>query len=1831
MRVHSALLVGIVVLSCEKPGSISEPSPPPAAPPAPEIAVTFTSPAAGREEVREVTAIFSRPMDTRELPIALTPAVPGEARWLGDHTLVFTPRAPLPEGRYEASISGSARAKSGAVLGSPHRWSFTSARQRPTKSTSGEEHDDAKYLDVEWMSIREGRALSAGREVQVTFNAPPQLDDLRALARFEIPGAIAIRTEPRTIGKEDRILAIRPEVPLPEKAGVEVKLVIDAGVRARDGFLPMRTRREGSFPTFVPLRVQHLDCPIGPNGRVLVRLSDSVDTKRFLEEVQVEPPLPLRLFFSPERSEYVSFSGPFVKETTYRFTLPVAGDSKDLSARHVATCAVPAPRPTLRFATEGFLLESGGPKEIPLWSSHTPRVRLRLSRVSPERLPAAMQRHDLPRNLPFVREELRPAHPRLHTTQHLFDPSAALTRGHGLALLEAEASDEKGTTLTGGHADLLVNVTDLGLTTKHAPTSTLVWVTRLSTGRPVSGATVRAAGLDGTRLAEAQTDEDGVAELVTPPAGGGSEGGALDIFAAAGDDLAWLRTDHKSWHFSPDIEESSADLGWRPGQAAVLRGMIFTERGVYRPGDTVRLKAIVRSEAAQLETRPGHKVRVDVADSRGKPLLTREMTLSEFGTFTLDVPLAAAAPLGEYTVSVHEPGHTDREGLSADFRVDEYRTPDFEVKVSSSRTAWFAWETPEIAVSARYLFGAKMPRAPLRWKVTRRRSSFTPPHHPSFAFRPEIEPWEGQRASPRSRYVASEEGFLDEAGERTIPVRYTQGDETYTVEAEVTGLDRTTVAGRAQLTVHPASFYLGIQSAARYLELGEPLRGDLVAVEPSCGRVAGVPIEAVLYHGSWRSVRRLNRYRRASTTSRPGLEIVGRCRLRSQKTPVSCALTPREGGHYVLWASALDAAGREAVTSLSFYVFGHTRAAWRRTDSEKIVLHADEREYRVGQTARILVENPFPEAEALITIERERVLQRFRQRLIGPAPALRIPVTEEMLPNVFVSAVLTRGRLPGSWPRASDDDDPGRPAVRVGYALVRVSPEARRMKVALSPERLEYRPREEVMVRLRTTDLAGQAIPAEVAVWAADEGVLSLTDYTTPDPVPAMGGVRGLGVVTTDNRVDILRREGFTPKGRHAGGGGGHGPARTDFRAVAFFDPAVRTDLRGEATVRFRLPDTLTTFRIMAVATSRGQRFGRAEAKVVCKRPLLLQPALPRFVRAGDRFEAGVVVHNLTAAPGAVTVRARGVGVAIEGKSEAEARVESRRRAEVRFAFVAKQPGVARFRFEVALGKERDALEVTRPVHLDTATESVGVNGEARAETTLQLAPPVPARRDAGRLELVVSGSRLAGVAGGFTWLLEYPYGCGEQTTSRLLALLALREVAEVAGEALARDPADMIRAGIARLSTFQTKRGGFSLWSGGEEEPWVTSYILFALAEAAKRGHEVDAGVIERGLGRLRALLSENRGIDAMTKAYALYALAAFGLADEGLASLLFADRAQMGTDGRALLAHTLWRMGDGDRAGALLHELIGEARVDEGGVRFPAQTGFHHFGSEVRTMALVLEALAPVDPGHPLVAALAKGLLAATRDGHWYTTQETASALLALSASEREESPVRQVRVLVGDEERLAARFGPGEKAFRKLLLPASELPGIAPLRVLPSGGAVHYSARLVFVPEDPPRAPRDQGIAIARTYEPVRAVAPGAAGLATPSESEIAAGSLVRVTLHLAVAGKVEHVVVDDALPAGLEPVNLSLATSPGEGENAASSAFTHDEMHDDRVILYANALGPGLYRYPYLARAVTPGRFSVPAARAEAMYDPSVTGATAAGLLTVVAPAGGVATR
>lgn len=1411
----------------------------------------------------------------------------------------------------------------------------------------------------------------------------------------------------------------------------------------------------------------------------------------------------------------------------------------------------------------------------------------------------------------------------------------------------------------------LVQVTNLGISVKDSPQNTLVLVTRLDDARPVAGAKVTIRTPDNAVFWSGETGENGIAVAPSTALRDPEKSWELAFVVTAekDGDIAYVGSDWNegvaSWYFGVNYDISEA----KP----ILRGSVFTDRGVYKLGEEVHVKAILRADSATGIGLLPEKTSLEVAvtDSQGAEVDKRTISLNAFSAADWTFKLPEEAPLGSYTITAKAPGQ-QRE-VRGPFLVAAYRRPDFRVDVNLAGESSLAGGSLTGVVSGRYLFGAPMKGRSARW-IYSRTPLFSVPGAVEKSYPPERWVFLDSAAEERSwegENLQRKEGTLDGEGalRLNLATAISAGKPyQYELEGEVTDLSRQTIAGRASFRVDPAPWYVGVKQPPTFAEAGKGMDTEILAVDLSGKPAANVTVRVNLSQIQWHSVRRAEGKGFFTWETERRKTPAGSWTVTTADKPVALPIPLARGGYYVLTATASDGAGRSTTTSAGFYALGGGYTAWERYDHNRIDLVPERKTYRPGETARVLVKSPWEEATALLTTEREGVRTQKTFRLTSTQQTVAVPIAEEDIPNLYVSLLLLKGRT-GTY-ATKDTSDPGKPAFRLGYTELRVEDVGKRLAVAVAADKEEYRPAEKARLQVAVKDSTGRAgAAAEVTLWAVDYGVLSLTGYQPPDVADSVYVQKALQVSNEDSRQNIVSRRVTVPKGAAEGGGGGEAegpgsPVRRDFRVLAFWLGSLVTDAQGKAQTTVMLPESLTTYRIMAVAGDRSSRFGRGDDEVRISKPVLLQAAFPRFLAVGDTALFGAVAHNQLKEKGTAVVTIQSLHpsvLEIAGEPRKVVELPGGGSEEVRFSVRAKAVGSARVRMSVTLAGESDSFEEVLPIRVLSSPEVVAAYGQADPTARESLALPQEVLPGFGGLSLELSGTALVGLGEGARYLVEYPYGCAEQRASTAVALLLAADL----GEAFrlpgieAGKLKETARATLRELEAFQCENGGFSFWKGecAFVSPYLTSYVLSVFQQAKRLGNAVPGSLLERGYTYLEKSLGEapptNEGFwPAYTswQAFAVKVLTEGGRDQDSAITRLYGYADRMPVFALSYLFDALTAKGEtGERREELLRRMT-NAVLPEGGSAHVEELSDPYllwfWNSNVRSTSIVLGSLVRHTEDRTLVPGLVRWLMRVRKNGRWGNTQENALAMAALVEYYKKyekEVPDFTGLVSLGPKVLVKEEFEGRAAVARTTALPMKEL-----LASAPSGGALplsfekkgkgtlHYTARLQYASAELPQAGLDQGFRIERAFLPAGEKTAAASGNAYK------AGELVRVTLTFQLPKERRYVAVTDPLPAGFEPVESYFATTASDlareqrdqedgprdwTEQWARGGFDHVERHDDRVLLFATRLSEGRHTFSYVVRATTAGAFRTAPARGEEMYEPEVFGRSASDVVEV----------
>ncbi|MEM6996408.1 MAG: alpha-2-macroglobulin family protein, partial [Myxococcota bacterium] len=720
---------------------------------------------------------------------------------------------------------------------------------------------------------------------------------------------------------------------------------------------------------------------------------------------------------------------------------------------------------------------------------------------------------------------------------------------------------------------------------------------------------------------------------------------------------------------------------------------------------------------------------------------------------------------------------------------------------------------------------------------------------------------------------------------------------------------------------------------------------------------------------------------------------------------------------------------------------------------------------------------------------------------------------------------------------------------------------------------------------------------------------------------------------------------------------------RDVFATTAYFNGEVLTDEHGMANVEIAMPENLTTFRIMAVAVDpdHADHFGNGETTVTVRKPIMVRPSLPRFANFGDRFEASVMVDNLTEDPQNILVGTRGLNVELSGSEEKFVEVPAGESREVRFSMAAKEVGRMRLQFAVMSNAGRDATEVTVPVHYPATAKAFADYGAIDATTQRVLEPPADALPDFGGLEVSMSSTALSGLEGAVEYLINYEYECAEQTASRILPIFALGDIIQEFPIATVsdRDKRDLLaNDGIKKLLDRQNYDGGFRYWERGDSWPYLTNWVVLALLEGKRQGYKVDADALNNALNYVENFVRYGhdtrwgRYYDWTSRAFGLWLLSGEGRGKD-LFEKVWGHRKDLPFYARAQMMAVAHRFGKTKVRDEIRKELDDAVVESAKAIHFIERTTEADadglsllMHSSVQTDAIVMMALLETAPTDTTLPKIMAGIMA-DRDpslgGRWGSTHANAWALLGASRyyeSVEATEPDFVARIWIDDD------FG-GEQSFKGRSMTTVDqtvamksILGAAQREVTlekDGPGKLYYRLGLRYAPKDLKLPADDQGFEVYREYEAL----PDAAGKVDPEAVKraedgswvVKGGTDLRVTIHVVARDRASYVVVDDALPAGFEGQNPRFLTSgarPAAASRTVSPTrwwwpwwqFDHTDLRDDRMLLFADFMPAGVYTYSYTARATTLGTFHLPPIKAEAMYEPERYGHSASSEVRVV---------
>ena len=1390
----------------------------------------------------------------------------------------------------------------------------------------------------------------------------------------------------------------------------------------------------------------------------------------------------------------------------------------------------------------------------------------------------------------------------------------------GFYVVEIE-SEILGSTLLGKPAPMYVSaaamVTNLSVHFKWGGESSLVWATHLNDASTAAGVDIHILDCEGKTRWQGKTENDGTARVgklpedrELPSCANGAFSSGLAVVVEADGDMAFTLTTWDSgiepWRFGLPTEWDS-DFN---------RIHTVFDRTLLRPGETTHMKHIPRRRVvAGFAEFPAREIKDTVTIIHEGSNQKYEIPLSwnPGGNAESSWNIPKDARLGRYVVYLNSAAESNEYAsriYSGSFRVEEYRVPIMRAILRAPVKDQIAPEKITVDFSANYLSGGGAGHLPVKFRYLLSRQYYmpVPVDYDDFVFNYE-KIVEGVRrsddedsAEQQQHAVVSRDLTLDAMGTARAVIDGLPGiNVPMNILAELDFKDPNgeTQTVSTNIPLWPAAVRVGIKTDS-WTSSRAALKFQVAVIGIDGKPVAGTPVKTTLfqqktYSHRTRLVGGFYAYSNSFETRKVELFCEGNT---DQRGLLSCEGQTTVSGNLILEATARDASGRESVASTSVWIVGDADWWFAASDSDRMDVLPEAKRYESGDNVRLQVRMPFPKATALITVEREGVSEVFVRELSGKEPIIELPVSENWAPNVFVSVLAVRGRADNVQPSATVDL--GRPSFRLGIAEIQVGWRAHELNVRVSPEKPVYKVRDKARVKVSVATADGSRLPAgsEVAIAAVDEGLLELMPNDSWDLLDAMMGRRSYGVRTYTAQMQVIGKRHFGLKALPQGGGGGKGMTREFFDTLLLWKGNLKLDALGEAEIEIPLNDSLTSFRVVAIATGDVDRFGTGSASFRTSQDLILFSGIPSLARSGDRLAAIFTARNATELPMRAQFSLKIEPISGSQKLQ-EIKLDAGESREIRFDFTVPE-GIGELRYTLEASTDdgaSDVMVITQKILPAVPVRTIQATiTQMDGSFSIPIERPADAVLGAGELRVTFQARLVDGLDGVIEYMSRYPYTCLEQQASQAVAL---RDT-ELWKSVMSKLPAYLDRDGLVKF---------FPVMNEGDDT--LTAYLIAIAHEA---DWEIPSNVKEQmiaGLtgfieGRVKRYLNMLPTSDlAMRKLAAVEALAREGKASRDLISSITIVPQIWPTSAVIDWLSILTRMKDYPNRDTDIREAQQILRS-----RLNLQGTTMGFSTESSDRLWWLMVSVDVNAARLLISELdrpewkediprlARGVLGRQRSGRWDTTVANAWGRLAMEkfSTRFENNPItgKSAASLAGQTKGVDWRETPEGNSI-SFMWPES--PAVLDLKMDGTGEPWVTVQSLAAILS---KEPVSSGFNIKRTVFPVD----------RKYEGVWTTGDVMRVRLELESQSDMTWVVVSDPVPSG----SSILGTGLGRG----SAITVRDEERDGLVLPafeersfeayreYYSYVPKGKWVVEYTLRLNNPGLFQLPPTRVEALY-------------------------
>ncbi len=1813
----------------------------------------------------------------------IEPPLKGVFRWYGSSLLSFdATEAADPLQSYEIILSEKTTSLYGKKLTGKKSFSTEAEALRIKYFKPGAEYSKKTYT---WFP-NDDVPFEAAKECQVRFNYQVKASEIRNLSKVYVYGKeCGFTVEQET---EDTLLY---KIDFPDE-------------KKDDGEINIKIEQPGT--TGVPLNVSYFtlqrfranycneeETNNFQSNPVYIYFSHQVDEKTVLGNISTRPEMEIT-------EENIKVSGLSVAV----FNLPVTFGSKytitvksgiqdvygrSLSEEKVFSVTVPEAASKVNFKNYGAkILEAKFPHKMVFdYQNVKADSQYQLAKT---KKPFSYKNAALNDGTEIVKKlKTSPLNERIFEVVEM-DP--LLENGKGWVSFDAKVNlwsrHRKEIYTNENHAT--VQVTDLGVTVRYGINKVVVLVTNLSDGKPVPnakvywyegyGREVAYENMKNEAIAQGVTEENGLAVVDTSVAG--TLTSPFILVETDDDAVTFYPSSHSPWRNGVYNTERYQTAGKKKEVT-----FIFSDRGLYKPGETVSFRGIDRDLLLGEYSPWVGDYTVELKEDRWyKPKVVSTLTgsTSESGGFSGSFDIPSDLEPGDYKIAFKRKGSSEEKSTS--INVAFFERLKFQSSISIPKVPVTVGDTLQGTLKASYLAGGALSGASYYSSWIREPWYFETedPEFKKFRFGP-------VDANGGRNYLSDDGGQLSADGEAKLSITAESGElkgvpYRYRVSATVTDVSNMSVTAQGASVVHPALYYLGLAKApgdSAWARAGQnqDFIFKMADLEGSAVKNAADPekmvkalsgenkvLNVTLSRDVWNLVKQNGVYGGIYTRYEKTTEVE-----ESKKVYLAAegkiSVTPKQVGYYTLTVEGADAKGRPVLSEMSFFVTGKGQYFWNQDDTASIRLTPDKSKYNPGEMAHILMESTLPGGDYLITVEREGIYTEEVKHFENGVSVLDIPIARGFVPVVYVS-VSSYSVRSGEPVHEYGEVDLGKPKGYYGVTTLFVDPYVKAFSIDVKSEKTAYRPGEEATVTLTATRGGEPLANAELTLMAVDRGVLDLINYHVPDPIsffynPSHFPLRVSG---GDNRELLMDPVTYEVKNLQGGDEGDDKmQERSDFNPTAVFMPVLMTDEKGQVTCKFKLPDTLTTYRVTAFGVC-GDMLALREDEIGVKNPVNVQQVLPRRMRERDTAELGVLLTNLDGVPHEMTVSLEmktpdkkdikvkdGLGgvpgkAFVDGENTHKVTVHPGQNVTVYFDASAVKAGVVNAVFEITsdIINERLVCPITveKPYLYETFT-SMGTVREEETSGSEGLIIPESVD-DMGSLSVTLDATRLGALGESVNYVFRYPYGCLEQQSSRILPLVIFEDYIDVFGlekDSNIKDVRALVKSYFRSWKGYQLSSGGFPYWPN---VPYPSFYVSLRIAHicalAKERGYSnSDIAVnISKLMNYLEMEIRNPKNIySAYEKAYYYYVRALFEMpvSKADLESVFAASNDVSTTALVGLTAIKIPSM-ESDLAERCRESVRSFMRPGTRGVDISqdAEGYYCWYNNRSDRMALALQFLVQMDKDDQMVTRLVWSLLQDQKNGYWQSTVTTAKVLDAfytvIKASNLDELEQKSLVKINGIELGSGTFVGPAAKPVTVTLpLADSRVKSLPKDKLLSldfekeGNGSLYYTTSLKYAIPYENQEMRDEGLSLnmiltdAVTGEEIKP-APGTVHM------ELESGRVYQVKVNLSTSRDRDFIAVRAPVPSGAEILDATFVTSPDNsysGTDTENYSWGHwmsnQNIMDNEVQYFWDHFRKGSTTATFKFRAVRRGVFPVPPVTGECMYEPEVFGRTTGLLYTI----------